>query len=364
MSPPTFSLRAPFLVLVLATLWALVVRPALAEPKQPAEPPQAAQQTEIAAHARYKEAYAAIERKDWPTARLLLQRLWEEFHTYDVAASLAQVNYQLKDFAAAAGHMAFAAANLPPKEKPETAERFRTGLAELKELVGAVKVSVDVAGATVTLDGRPVGVSPLDSELFVDGGPHWLEAKLEGHGTASQRFYSSAGEELSVALELARPQAPPEVHEAAPAPLGAPGDPTRDTGARDRPSADRAPTIVTGVTTVVSLGTGIGFLVSSAVKADRRDDLLSDLEGAEPCTPRPDRPSACATIVRLADKTVTYRAVGVASLGVALIAGIATYLLWPNEPHPARSGWQPTAEIVAAPGEPRLDVRAGVRAVF
>jgi hypothetical protein len=334
-----------------------VVGPRAASAEEPptAEEPPGAQD---AAHARYREAYAAIERKDWTLARQLLTDLWNQAQTYDVAGSLAQVEYQLRNFAAAASHMAFAVANLPPKEKPETVERFKTGLAELKDLVGTVHVTVNLAGADLRLDGNRVGQSPIDSELFVDVGSHTIEAKLQGYESATEHFYASAGDELTVKLVLARPQP-----EAASSHRGA-LDPARDKGAQPGPNEELY--LVTGGVAIAALGTSLGFFIASAVKDSKREDLLSGLEGDNPCVVRPDLPSQCPTIARLADKAATYRAVGATSLGIGVVAGVATYLLWPASTggSASRAKHGPTAELLALPTRSGLELRAGLRTHF
>jgi hypothetical protein len=337
------------------------IRPASAEEPTAQEPAK----DQDAAHSQYREAYAAIERKDWTLARQLLNKLWSQQQTYDVAGSLAQVEYQLRDFAAAASHMAFAVANLPPKEKPETVERFKTGLAELKELVGTVTIAVNLPGADVRVDGKTVGRSPLDSELFVDVGSHHIEAELEGYQSVSEQFYASAGDELTVKLVLAKspPHAKGAAGATAPTRSAAP-EPSRDSGPQPRQARELH--LVTGGVAIAALATSLGFFIASAVKDSKREQLLSGLEGDNPCVVRPGLPGECSTIARLADKAATYRAVGATSLGIGVVAGVATYFLWPAAApgSASRRNRSPTAELLALPTRSGLALHATVRTSF
>jgi len=56
------------------------------------------------------------------------------------------------------------------------------------------------AGATVVMDGRPVGVTPLDADLA--GGPHRMQILMSGYDTLSRSFTVVSGVDESMDLAL------------------------------------------------------------------------------------------------------------------------------------------------------------------
>src|SRR6185369_11891672 len=64
----------------------------------------------------------------------------------------------------------------PPASRAE-AEKARD---DLRQKVGFLKINVDEAGAAVSVDGRPVGTSPLHKLVAVELGAHEIGARLEG----------------------------------------------------------------------------------------------------------------------------------------------------------------------------------------
>jgi hypothetical protein len=54
-------------------------------------------------------------------------------------------------------------------------------------------LSTNREGAEIRLDGKPVGTSPLEGELFLDPGEHKLVASLSGHEAVERTLQVSAG---------------------------------------------------------------------------------------------------------------------------------------------------------------------------
>src|SRR4051812_18138858 len=72
-----------------------------------------------ARRAAYLDAKAAIVAKDWVKAQGILNDLWAEAETYDVALGLGQAELNLAQYARAAQHLSFALEHMPPRESPE-----------------------------------------------------------------------------------------------------------------------------------------------------------------------------------------------------------------------------------------------------
>ena len=107
--------------------------------------------------------------------------------------------------------------------KPAQLARGERELADVLRLIARVDVTTDPEGATVSVDGRAIGPSPLGQPLILGPGDHVVSAALEGHQAAERSFRVAAGDTLAVALTLARtPEQPAaEQHSIGTAPVPA-----------------------------------------------------------------------------------------------------------------------------------------------
>jgi len=82
-----------------------------------------------------------------------------------------------------------------------TADELMASLAQAApHTVGRVKVTSDPAGATCSIDGTPVGPTPLDRE--VAPGPHEITIQRDNHRTATRSVTVAAGEVTQVDVAL------------------------------------------------------------------------------------------------------------------------------------------------------------------
>src|SRR5690606_18034491 len=110
-------------------------------------------------------------------------------------------------------------------------------------------IRVDRAGARVLVDGEEVGISPLPDEIFVDPGPHVVEAEHREQRSAPQSIEGGKVQRLGVVLTIGRGEGDPdtpatEAGDAAPA-LGTMG----------------ALAIASGALAAVTLGVATGLWV-------------------------------------------------------------------------------------------------------
>ena len=290
--------------------------------------------------ALYRQAHEEMAQQKWAEARRLLLEIWGEARTHDVAASLGQVEDRLGDPAAGAHYMALAVALVPPREKLETVQRYRAALAELKQKVATVHVTVTAADAELRVDGEPVEPT-ADSELFLAPGEHTLEARKGTAHVASEPTRVVAGRRYEVTLELPSDGSSAQ-HQSAASPSRQP----RDNGAQaassenngrfgaradarhDTPS--RIPAMAAGAVGTVGLIAGVGFLISSLDKTSDRDRRLDALSGASPCGFGSPHPAECQDIKDLAEEATAHRNLALAGFGLAVVGGAAAYLLWPR----------------------------------
>ena len=289
--------------------------------------------------------------KKWAEAEAVFREAWALNPTFDVAYNLGSAEHRVGKFAEAAEHLAFALRHWPligaTTGLRGTAEQR---LKEAREKVGALRVTVSVAGAEVFVDGRSVGVTPLEGEVFVAPGEHGIEARREGYETARKEISATAG--AAVEVELA-PAVKPEV---APGPVGAPVTAMGPVGAARSeaqpvpPPAERSlvPAIALGGVAVVGLGVGIGLLAAAGGEASTAEEQhASILRAGRSCVGGAGNYDAqCPELDDVSDRADTLHNAGVGMLigaGVAAAAAGA-YLIW--WPAPAGSA---SARVRAAP---------------
>jgi len=77
-----------------------------------------------------------------------------------------------------------------------------SALAAIENLVGTVRLTVSEPGATVVVDGEPVGKTPLPDPMVLDLGKHALSVSKPGFETFNQAVAIGGGGETNVTLTL------------------------------------------------------------------------------------------------------------------------------------------------------------------
>lgn len=208
----------------------------------------------------------------------------------------------------------------------------RAQLEELENLTGLITVETRPSGATVTIDGKPAGVTPWTAPRRVTIGQHSVEAALPGYVPKNNTVRVTPKQALAVVLELdavaasptpaptapAEPTPPPP-NAAAPA-TGAPPPPTRTEPLAAGPSP--------AWRTVGWVGMAVGAL---GIAAGARVGLLAldvDERLREACEAGHCARSFGSDVERL--ERLTLSANVFIGAGVVLLGTGATLVLWPS----------------------------------
>jgi len=93
---------------------------------------------------------------------------------------------------------------LEPDELRDAAEL----IAELRPFTGTVRLKVNQSMAEVTVDGQPVGSTPLDRAIVLDIGQRTIRVTREGYLPVTRQVMISGPEEQAIEVQLV-----PELHE-------------------------------------------------------------------------------------------------------------------------------------------------------
>ena len=283
-------------------------------------------ETEQDRRATFESARDAMQDKHWQEAHRLFMALWEKQRTYDVALHLGQVEYHLKSFREAAAHIDYGLMLLPPREKPEIAERSRAILDLCKQELGTLELRVKTKGATLLIDGAVVAEAPLVTDTYVEPGKHRFDVQLEGYLPETWEAEFAKGGSQQRIVQLKPDPAAPTANTTAslglsPATTAIPVDAAPH-------KASWTPVIVGGALSLVGLGTGLGLaLVRGGLTNDAND--LRNQVGERGCV-NPSNDTISNACRQLQDKNSKYDTYGTLegvsfAFGSAALVATATY---------------------------------------
>lgn len=227
----------------------------------------------------YKKGNDYYDKAKWADAETMYRAAFELRQSFEIAGNLGDVEMIQGKPREAAEHLAFALRLFPPSGKPAQKEALQKRLREATTMIGTVRVKVSEPDAEVVLDGKSIGKSPLDNEIYVDRGDHVLEARREGYEPAKEKISATAGSTHDVSLTLKKKEEP---RSKAP-PVGAGGGADEVSAGRSKPNT----IIIIGgaMVSVAALATGIGLTAAANGKSGDAELMRQtmDMRGAPLC---------------------------------------------------------------------------------
>jgi len=138
----------------------------------------------------------------WLEAEALFRDAWALEQTFDIAGNLGHFELKNGKPREAAEHLRFCLRALPPSETDTQRIRVQERLDEAKKQIAAIVIDVSVIGAEVTVDGRSVGTSPLEGDVFVEPGSHRVRVTRTGFDAAEQIVQTEKGGSSAVTISL------------------------------------------------------------------------------------------------------------------------------------------------------------------
>jgi len=264
---------------------------------------------------------AEYVQKHWEAARDNYLKAWAIKHHYTIAANIADVEMRLGHYAEAAGYLKYALANVPEAlaDKRRAAEEL---LLECRNHLTAVRVAVDVTDATILVDGKDVGQTPLREDLLLEPGKHIISVAKQGYGNQTKEL-SAEGSQVQITLTLEK-AGPSGMAPSSASPL-----PPSDTSTSRQPtSAWRIGSYIGFGVAAVGVGAGTYFLVKSGSTSSEADNAF----GA--CKPNCSNAQQ-ANIRDMDSQSAHQHNAGVVSYvmgGIGLATGLGLLVLEPTRP--------------------------------
>lgn len=299
--------------------------PAQGAPASAGQPKAEDEATKARVKAAYDRGVEASNAQDWPKAIEALGEAWSLKQHYQIAANLGRAEFMAGKHWDAAGHLRFFLREAPPtvsaEEKKKAQEMFEKALTR----VGSVTIQVNVPGAEVLVDGKPVGRAPLAEPVFVEPGTRAIEARHPGYNPARESADVAQGTAPTIRLQLVKAGAS-DGSQKSPEPTG---------GGKPNKTIIIAGAAVAGVAAVVGAVSG-GLALKYA--GDRRDKT-SDKCSGDNCV---------GDFFDAEDKRVASARVSLGSfIGAGVVGALVVgYVLWPR---PQPSSPQASAKLVLGP---------------
>ena len=300
---------------VLCVLGAIgISAPSAAQPKL--APTSSAVAATDRARALHREGAVLFEQKKYEDAYVAFVAAWALKRHPQIAANLADCEVKLGKYRDAAEHFTFMVRDPNGESQPEEKQEAQRRLKEVQAKIGTLVIAVNVGSAEVLLDGKPIGMSPLQEPVFVDPGSHTIEARKDGYVSAKTTTVVAAASSSPLTIELQ--------------------------SAEQREGKSTGLIVGGAALSAVLLGSGIAFLAVSGGKATEADLTLAQLKSSGITCLVPPQPGSCEQLLSLRRGQGTFHNVGVPMLVGGGLGAIATaaYALWPRATSEPTTGLQ------------------------
>ena len=276
----------------------------------------------------FKKGKAAFNAGKYSDALRIYTEAWSLKQSPDIAANLAQTESEFGKHRDAAEHFAFALAHILPSSTDEQKQALADGLELEKKEIGTLRVTLEPADSTLTIDDTPVTL-PAAGDVYLEPGEHQAKVSHEGYETHLETLTLSKGGARVLWIKLdsggsGASSAPPAER---PAPAE-PAPPPMEEPAR----RSIVPAVVGGGLVLAGAAVGVAFLLSGNSSQNDADALQRKLATPNACGAGTLYAADCAALHDKNSKVDSARTVEVIGFSVAGAAavGTAVYLLWPH----------------------------------
>lgn len=269
-----------------------------------AAPPTGAQPSAQALEEAKQKYHRGLQFYDdgaYDAARVQFERAYDLAPSYKILYNIGLVYKQLNEFVGSLNaleqYLAEGGAEVPDDKRQEVTKLIEN----LKGIVAFANVQVNVSGAEIAVDDKPVGKSPLSKPLQLNPGRRKITAKMEGRIPDAKVVEVTSGDTVPVSLKL---------------------EEARTTVVKQ--GADVKPVVAWIITGAFAIGSGVtGFLTLNADNdlKDKKDQWGGqDADTTAAFTrERDDAESKRDTLALVTD---------ILLIGTVISAGVATYFTW------------------------------------
>jgi len=157
--------------------------------------------TRQAASNRFNRGIELYEEGDFSAALVEFNRAYDLSPNYRVLYNIALAQYQLGDYAGALESLERYLEDGGSEIGAEKRASVQKELAKMRDRVGTITIVVPEEGASITVDGRDLGTTPLGGPVRVSIGRREIVVSKDGR-RVTKRVEVATGDDLRVELDL------------------------------------------------------------------------------------------------------------------------------------------------------------------
>lgn len=183
----------------------LVATPVYAQAPAPAAPAggASAEPTDVEqARLHFTQGTKLYKDGDFDAALVQFERAYDVKPNYKVLYNIGQAYFQLRQYVEARDAMERYVREGGNQIDTERLTQVNKDIADLQKRIARVKVSVNVEGASVLVDGKKQGVTPLPGPIDVSEGQRTVSIEAPNRGVLQRLVRVAGGDEQSLTLNF------------------------------------------------------------------------------------------------------------------------------------------------------------------
>jgi hypothetical protein len=157
---------------------------------------------DVTAQARehFAQATKLYKDGDFDAALVQFERAYELKPNYRVLYNIGQTYFQLRQYVEARDAMTLYLREGGDQIDPDRQASVNKDLADLMRRLAKVTINVNVAGATVLIDGKNVGTTPLPQPVVVSEGQRSISVEAPNRGVLQRQIRVAGGDQQVLSL--------------------------------------------------------------------------------------------------------------------------------------------------------------------
>jgi hypothetical protein len=302
---------------------------------------RAQEASDLEARIQFDQGVMLFEEGKFAQAAVAFRRAYELKPTYKLWWNVAQVENELGHYSAALEAYSSYLAEGGDEVSQERRDKVQAQIDRLRYRVGEIDLECPVAGATVYVNGKDRGTTPLDKELFVDIGEHEIEVRKGGERLHREVVAVAGRQRVTVRVQVSGVAPTPEP-EVPPEPTAEADEPEPEPEPADGPSDEGKPRIWTWVAGGIGVAAGVTGAILGVKALKRKNSFMDECGDDGECVQSSEcgsgwllitseDPPTCREDDRDQVKTLSLTAdilYGVAAAGIA--TGVVLFFLEPR----------------------------------
>jgi hypothetical protein len=204
---------------------------------------------------------------DFDAALVQFERAYAEKPNFKVLYNIAQCYFELHQYVEARDTLARYLKEGAGQLDAERQSKVESDVTDLQRRIAHLTLTVNVTGATVYIDGKKVGVTPLSTAVDVSEGQRTISVETADRGSKQRVVRVGGGEDQTISIDFAAPSATPVTAAASQAKSETP-----------RPQASNGLGAGFWVSGGLALALGAGAGVTGYLALKAQDDRKKDLQ--------------------------------------------------------------------------------------